>query len=468
MMARSVVIVGAGPAGMSAALEAQARGARVTVVDEAARPGGQIYRQAHAALKGGEFVDAAERARKERLIGSFEHALDRVEYRAGTSAFALFKTGELHIATGTRTEVLKADAIILTTGVREIAVPFPGWTTPGVMYAGGVQALLKSQSVLAGRRVVVAGVGPLPIVVAAQILRAGGSVAALATLNSLVVAGWQLPALWSGRELVREGLRYLATVIRARVPRLASHVPVRVNGREQVESVVLARVDRRGVVVPHTEREIACDVVAVNYGFAANSELAAMAGVATHYDRPRGGWLPVVDEFGRTSVPGIFAAGDAAGLRGALVAEAEGRISGAAAAADTEEIARLNSRAQLAGAFATRERLCAFQAAMQSLLRVPAGLWRLPTDDTIVCRCENVTLGALREAFATGHLAPNTIKRVTRAGMGWCGGRTCLHAVSALAELHGAPAAAAPMTPRPLVRPVTLASLANQPAAGRP
>ena len=463
-MARSVVIVGAGPAGMSAAIAAHERGARVTVVDEAARPGGQIYRQAHPALKGGDFAEASERARKERLIGAFERVLERIEYRAGTSAFALFKTGELHVASGSRTEVLRADAIILTTGVREIAVPFAGWTTPGVMYTGGAQALLKSQAVLAGRRIVVAGVGPLPIVVAAQILRAGGSVAALAALNSLSVAGWQLPALWSGRELVREGLRYLATVIRARVPRLTDHVPVRVNGREQVESVVLARIDRSGAVMPRSEREIACDVVAVNYGFAANSELAAMAGIAMRHDPPRGGWLPVVDEFGRTSVAGIFAAGDAAGLRGALVAEAEGQVIGAAAAADPEEIARAGFRAGHAAALATRKRLSVFQGAMQSLLRVPGGLWRVPTDETIICRCENVTLGALRDALTAGHLAPNTIKRVTRAGMGWCGGRTCLQAVSALAEVHGAPVAAM-MTPRPLVRPIPLASLANQ--AGR-
>ena len=465
-MARTVVIVGAGPAGMSAAIAAEARGARVTVVDEAARPGGQIYRQAHPALKAADFAEASERARKHRLIGAFERVLDRIEYRMSTSAFALFKTGELHVANGTRTEVLRADAIVLTTGVREIAVPFPGWTTPGVMYAGAAQALLKSQSLLAGRRIVVAGVGPLPVVVAAQILRAGGSVAALATPSSLKLAGWQLPELWRGRELVREGLRYLATVIRARVPRLTRYVPVRVNGREQVDSVVLARVDRRGAVVPGSESEIACDVVAVNYGFAANSELAALAGIAMRHDPPRGGWLPAVDEFGRTSVRGIFAAGDAAGLRGALVAEAEGEVVGAAAAVNREETASPMFQAGLTRALATRKRLSAFQDAIQALLHVPAGLWRLPTDETIICRCENVTLGALHDALKAGHLTPNTIKRVTRAGMGWCGGRTCLHAVSALAELHGA-APAAMMTPRPLARPIPLASLANQAAAGR-
>jgi NAD(P)H-nitrite reductase large subunit len=251
------------------------------------------------------------------------------------------------------------------------------------------------------------------------------------------------------------------------VPRFTGYVPVRVGGRDQVESVVLARVDRDGAVLPGSEREIACDVVAVSYGFAANSELAAMSGAAMRYDRPRGGWLPAVDEFGRTSVSGILAAGDGAGLRGALVAEAEGRIVGSAAAASPQELARPDFRARLAEELAARDRMLAFQEAVQSMLRVPAGLWRLPTEDTIICRCENITLATLRDAFAVGHLAPNTIKRVTRAGMGWCGGRTCLHAVAAIAELHGAPGAAI-MTPRPLARPVSLAALANQAAVARP
>ena len=465
-MPRSVLIVGAGPAGMSAAIEAQARSARVIVVDEAARPGGQIYRQTYRpSTRGGAFADAGELARKERLIGAFERLCDKIEYRPSTAAFALFGSRELHVANGAGTEVLHADSVVLTSGVREIAIPFPGWTTPGVMYAGGVQALLKAQSVLAGRRIVVAGAGPLPIVVAAQLLRAGGEVASLATLNSLAATARELHALWKGRDIVLEGLRYLATVIRAGVPRLSGFVPVRVHGREQVESVLLARVDRDGSIIPNTEREIACDVVAVNYGFASNSELALMAGVAMRYDRPGGGWVPVVDEFGRTSVPGIFVAGDAAGLRGALVAEAEGRIAGAAAA-QGEKIKSAQFRVGLSQDLAQRERLVAFQSAVQSMLRVPTGLWRLATDDTVVCRCENVTASALRDAFAAGHLTPNTIKRVTRAGMGWCGGRTCLHAVAALAELHGAPDAGL-MTPRPLARPVTLAALASLDASSR-
>src|SRR3954469_4071854 len=412
LMPRSVLIVGAGPAGMSAAIEAQARSARVIVVDEAARPGGQIYRQTYRpSTRGGAFADAGELARKERLIGAFERLCDKIEYRPSTAAFALFGSRELHVANGAGTEVLHADSVVLTSGVREIAIPFPGWTTPGVMYAGGGQGLLKAQSVLAGRRIVVAGAGPLPIVVAAQLLRAGGEVASLATLNSLAATARELHALWKGRDIVLEGLRYLTTVIRAGVPRLRGFVPVRVDGREQVEGVVLARTGRAGRISPNTERTIACDVVAVNYGFSANSELALMAGVALRYDRPRGGWLPVVDELGRTSVPGIFVAGDAAGLRGALVAEAEGGIVGAAAAASGDlDVPKFGIA--LSPDFAVRDELVAFQSAVQRMLRVPPGLWALATDETVVCRCENVTARMLRDAFAAGHLTPNTIKRV--------------------------------------------------------
>lgn len=143
-MPRSVLIVGAGPAGMSAAIEAQARSARVIVVDEAARPGGQIYRQTYRpSTRGGAFADAGELARKERLIGAFERLCDKIEYRPSTAAFALFGSRELHVANGAGTEVLHADLVVLTSGVREIAIPFPGWTTPGVMYAAEFRLFSK-------------------------------------------------------------------------------------------------------------------------------------------------------------------------------------------------------------------------------------------------------------------------------------------------------------------------------------
>ncbi|HTZ38443.1 MAG TPA: NAD(P)/FAD-dependent oxidoreductase [Stellaceae bacterium] len=457
-MSRSVAIVGAGPAGMAAAIEAVARGARVTLIDEAALPGGQIYRQAHPSLPGADFADAGESARKAELLRRFRAAAEAIDYRPGTAAYALFGNGELHVAAGAATEVLRPDAVVLATGVREVAVPFPGWTTPGVMFAGGAQALLKAQRVPPGREAVVAGCGPLPLVVAAQLARAGVAVKALALLRPLRQMAADPAALWQGRRLVFEGMRYGRSLRQAGVPRLTGHVPVRALGEDRLTGVVLARVDAEGRPVRGSEHEIACDLLALNYGFAANSELVAMAGARMRRD-PIGGWLPEVDEFGRTSLPGVFVAGDGAGLRGALVAEAEGGIVGAAAASGAGDDAL---RATLGDAFARRRQWAAFQRAVRGTLRVPAGLWSLAADDTVVCRCENVALRDIREAVAGGHRSLNAVKRNVRSGMGWCGGRICLPAIAALAELHGGVPPDAMMTPRPMVRPVTFAALAAQ------
>ncbi len=461
-MARSIIIVGAGPAGLAAAIEAVKQGAHVTLVDEAKRPGGQIYRQGSPALVGKDVADAAETRRKRRLLDAFGRESARIDYRPNASVYAVFGPGEVHVASEDRTEVLSADAVILANGVREVALPFPGWTTPGVMYAGGAQSLIKAQRTLPGRNVVVTGSGPLPIVLAAQILRAGGKVAAFAPLQPVTAGARHLAGLWHGRAIVLEGLRYLATVLRARVPCLTGFVPIRALGGERLEGVVLARLDAAGSTVKGSEREIACDALAVNYGFAANSELAAMAGARMRYDELIGGWLPQADPFGRTSIPGLFVAGDVAGLRGALVAETEGRLVGAAAASAVASLAGPSFELEWRETLSRRGKLCEFQNVVRAMLKPPRALWAVADDETVVCRCENVTLADLRFAFSGGHLAPNTIKRSTRAGMGWCGGRTCMPMIAALADLHAGAAPSEMMTARPLARPIALAALANQ------
>ncbi|HVM79998.1 MAG TPA: NAD(P)/FAD-dependent oxidoreductase [Stellaceae bacterium] len=461
-MQRSIVIIGAGPAGMAAAIEAVRRGCRVTVIDEGPRPGGQIYRQPHPALHGEDFAEPSELARKHRLIDGFQAVIDRIDYRAEANVYAVFPNGEIHLAQGDRTEVLRPDAMIIATGVREQAIPFPGWTIPGVMFAGGAQSILKAQRVLPGRNVVVAGCGPLPRVVAAQILRAGGSVAALASLRSLRAMLRYPRSLWCGRDILREGLRYEWTVLRARVPQFTGYVPVRAIGGERLEAVALARIDAEDRIVSGSEREIACDLLAINYGFVANSELAAMTGAEMRRDPVIGGWVAVTDAFGRTSVPGVFVAGDSAGLRGALVAECDGTIVGAAAAVPSTAVDGAALKTNLAATMARRTRHLEFQQAVRATLRLPDGIWRIVTDDTLVCRCENVRFGEIREALESGHRSLNAIKRNVRSGMGWCGGRTCLHAIASLAEAATGQAPAEMMTPRPMARPVPFAAIARQ------
>ncbi|MGC1577086.1 MAG: (2Fe-2S)-binding protein, partial [Beijerinckiaceae bacterium] len=281
-------------------------------------------------------------------------------------------------------------------------------------------------------------------------------------LHPVTAGARHLAGLWHGRGIVLEGLRYLTTVMKAAVEQLTGFVPIRARGTERLESVVLARLDAAGRVVKGSEREIACDALAINYGFAANSELAAMAGARMRYQQLTGGWLPEVDSFGRSSVEGIFIAGDMAGLRGALVAETEGRLVGAAAATAPETFVKQSFERSWHKELTRRRRLCEFQEVVRAMLARPRALFAVADDDTIICRCENVTVGNLRFAFSAGHLAPNTIKRSTRAAMGWCGGRTCLPMIMALAEIYAKAAPSAMMTPRPLARPVPLSALANQ------
>jgi NADPH-dependent 2,4-dienoyl-CoA reductase/sulfur reductase-like enzyme len=444
---------------MAAAIEASARGCEVTVLDESARPGGQIYRQADSRLAGSEFAEPTELARKKRLLQRFAAILHAIDYRAHANVYAAYGNGEIHLQVGDGTEVLKPDAVVLATGVRERAIPFPGWTLPGVMLAGGAQAILKAHRTSPGRVAVVAGCGPLPIVVASQLTRAGTRVAALASLRSPLAILRSAGGMWHGRDIMREGARYGLSLLGAGVPRLTGYIPVRALGDRHLEAVQLVRIDEKGQPVPGTTREIACDLLAVNYGFIANCELAAMAGARIRHDPHAGFWLPETDDEGRTSLPWLFAAGDMAGLRGALVAESEGTIVGAAAASAARTVAASDERTR---AMAVRRRYSRFARVVRETLAVPAVLWRTATDDTVICRCENVLLSDLRSALDGGHHSLNAIKRNVRPGMGWCGGRMCLHSVALLAELHAGVTPGTMMTPRPMARPVSFAALARQ------
>ena len=189
-----VVIVGAGPAGMAAAIEARRRGSKVTLLDEMARSGGQIFRQSAIDLELRVGLPS-ELKRKADLLSGFNAISDQIDYRANHTAYALFEGPELHVSDDNCSEVLKPDVVIIATGVCERAVPFPGWTLPGVVNVGGAQTLLKSQGVKIGERVVIAGSGPLPIAVAAQLSKAGVHVVAVAMLypmRSLLVHPYAL------------------------------------------------------------------------------------------------------------------------------------------------------------------------------------------------------------------------------------------------------------------------------------
>ncbi|MEU9450965.1 FAD-dependent oxidoreductase [Streptomyces sp. NPDC048277] len=452
-----LAVIGAGPAGLAAALAAARPGLRVTLVDAAPEAGGQFYRQPAAGL-GARRPQALHHHWRDRqrlrdgldrhiTAGHVTHLTDHhvwfVERRA--AGFTV------HALLGPEQEEpveVRADAVLLATGGYEKVLPFPGWTLPGVVTAGGAQAMLKGGLVLPGRTAVVAGTGPLLLPVAAGLAAAGARVAALVESADPRAFVRRSPALAAQPAKLAEGARYAARLLRHRVCTLVHHTVVEAHGDRRLESVTVAALDAEGRVRPGTRRRIDCDTLAVGHGMLPHTDLAQ--GLGCRID----GVAVYVDDEQRTEVPGVWAAGEATGIGGAVLALAEGHIAGRSAAA------RLSGSAPdprgWAGAAKARTGLRRFFATLDDAYAPPAHWAEQVTDDTVVCRCEEVTGGAVRRAVTElGAGDVRTVKLLTRAGMGWCQGRMC---GSAVAGLAGCPETAAR---GPFARPVPLGVLAQ-------
>lgn len=465
-----MAVVGAGPAGMAAAVAAARAGVDVTVVDGYGRPGGQYFRQLPESFEAVERTAHGRRA--DAVLGDLVASGARV--LTSTTVWGAFPESEggwqLALYGPGGVGVLHAQALILATGAYDRPVPFPGWTLPGVMTAGGVQLLLKSQRVLPGRRLLLAGAGPLQWAVAAGLVRAGAEVVALLEGAAPGLRALRhLPALWGQWQRLAEGWGYWRTLAAARVPLKPGWGLVEVHGREQVEEAVIAPLDAAWHPVRARQMTVAADTVVIGYGLVSAVELARLLGCVLDYRPAEGGYVPRRDAHMQTSLPGVYAVGDGAGIGGAELAQIEGRIAGIAAAL---RLGRLSERAAQAaireeqGSLAREQR---FARMLGALFGPRTGLFELADDTTVVCRCEDVTLGEIRRAVAGGATDVNEVKGLTRAGMGNCQGRICgdlvAHAIvlerTGRADDQGALLAAGRLTVRPPIHPLLLELLAG-------
>ncbi|MDQ4501449.1 NAD(P)/FAD-dependent oxidoreductase [Sinomonas sp. ASV322] len=518
--ARDVAVVGAGPAGLAAAVAAVEAGARVVVVDSAAQPGGQYWRHRPenvVAADGrghhdwGVYLDLRARFDAARATGAIEYVPGRQVWMAQNDdgGFTLRTTPTVapsvapsasvappasvapsdpagaHPAdvTAQRESVstIRARRLVLCPGAYDRQLPVPGWDLPGVMAAGGIQAFIKANGALPGRRFVVAGTGPFLLPVAANIAEAGGMVAAVLESSSPVAWFPHLGAAAGVPEKALEGLGYAAVFARHRIPYRTRTVVTEVLGEDRTRAVRTARVDPGGRVVRGSERLLEdVDVVGFGWGFTPQLELPVSLGAETRVDADRS-LVAVVDTRQESSIPGLFLAGEVTGVGGAALAVLEGRVAGASAAARASALSPAHASPQdrdqgeappsdalppaLSPADAARvARYRRFAQAMHRAHPVPDAWHEWLTPETTVCRCEEVTAGQIAEARdALGAADARSLKSFTRAGMGWCQGRVCGFAASCLGAgggAHPSEASLAASAKRPLAAPVSIGELA--------
>ncbi|MEX3690379.1 NAD(P)/FAD-dependent oxidoreductase [Paraburkholderia sp. BR14263] len=457
MIAESVdvVVIGAGPAGMAAATAAAHAGLSVVMLDEQTTLGGQIYRSiAHAddervALLGPDYAAGAA------IAAAVSES--NVRHEAGAQVWFVNREREVHYTQRGQSKSLAAGHIVLATGAMERPFPIPGWTMPGVMTAGAAQILLKASGTVPRHPVVLAGCGPLLYLLAWQYLRAGVPIRAVVETTVLAdrmrAARHWTSALLGWRDLLK-GVNLLRALRVARVPVYRGASDLRIEGEQAATGLTFTAGNKR----QHVEAEL----VLLHQGVVPNTQISWSLQASHRWDIDQLCWVPNRNNVFELDVPDVFVVGDGGGIAGAKAATTQGRICGL-------EIVRRHGKIDIVEFDRRVRRLRAEHAGhlhirpfLDALYR-PSDRTRIPADDVLVCRCEEVTAGAIRESVALGCVGPNQAKAFNRCGMGPCQGRLCGLTVSEIIaqERQVSPEVVGYYRIRPPIKPLTLGQLAG-------
>ena len=452
-----LAIIGAGPAGMAAAVTAADLGLRVTVLDEQPEPGGQIYRgiETLSATRPQDMaVLGADFARGLPLVQEFRTA--GVDYRPCSQVWAV-NGNRVFFRAQTATGHVVAKQILIATGAMERPFPVPGWTLPGVLTCGAAQIALKTGGLVPDGRVVLAGSGPLLLLLAVQLVRAGARPAlVLETSVNLGAALAHFPRFLGAPGYLGKGLDLLKELKRARVPMRKRVSALSIRGVDRVQSVEF----ECGGTVMHEP----ADVVLLHQGIVPNGNLAWSMRMDHEWDELQRCFRPTRDSWGRSSLEHVRVAGDSSGIVGAIASELGGRLAALDAAAACGIIDSGTRDRRGAGIRAEYDKHVSARPFLDVFYR-PAQQWLAPRDaETIVCRCEEVNAGSIRKVAGEHDCpGPNQLKAFMRCGMGPCQGRLCgLTVVELLAECRRtSPAEIGYYRIRSPVKPVTVGELAD-------
>lgn len=458
--APDVLVIGAGPAGMTAAMTAAKHGAETILLDEQPSPGGQIYRSlesvlnhrvADKALLGKDYIAGGD------LIQGFRASYSRYIHSATVWNIDL-SVGRVLVSVDNRTTMFEPQKIILANGAMERSVPFPGWTLPGVFGAGAAQILLKSAGHVPDGHVVLFGSGPLLLLVADQLSRAGVerlSVLETTGLRDYVAAAPLLLAALRKPSYILKGLRMRSSLRRNGVKVISGVTSLVAEGDERVQRVVF---EKSGIT-----RSIPADVLLVHEGIIPNTQLTRLIGADHEWVHPQSYWQPKLTRWGETSRAGVFVAGDGGGVEGAEVAAFTGQLCGLEA---LHQLGRLSEQERDVAAqrcFRGRHSHKPLRTFLDKLYPPPIRLLTDPPDATTICRCWEVTAGAIKEASKNGCHTPDELKSSLRCGMGPCQGRVCGPSVGLImsAILDQPPEDTGYFNIRAPIKPISLGELAS-------
>lgn len=469
-----ITIIGGGPAGLTAALASAQRGQQVRIIEGSSRLGGQYWR--HLPEESGEkwvgqeeLHDEFQKGYQLRLAVK-KHSNIKIITNAHVWHVELAANRLiLNIVQGAHSMQLFTEALILATGAYDRSLPFPGWDIPGVMTAGGAQALLKGSYVQPGKRVVVAGTGPFLMPVASLLLKSGIEVVGLFEANR--ASRW-IPfahVLLANFSKANLAIKYIRDFSANKVRMRRGYAVVRASAGPDgvLRSVTVAKIGRNFTRKVGTEREVLCDALAISWGFTPDMSIANNLGIQQHLDGDDGSIVVSVDNYQRTSLNRVFAAGEVTGIGGSELALTEGEIAGIAAAQslgwsqeEEDHLALLLKR---------RKAQRRFASALLRVYRVHPAWLEWLTPETVICRCEEVLLADIKYAVKTlGASNIRSTKLLSRAGMGMCQGRTCSRSVI---EIVAKESGISPEVKdqisagkRPIVHPISLGILAELPS----
>ncbi len=457
-----LTVIGAGPAGIMAAFIAADAGVDVTLIDDNPRPGGQYYRQSPPEFNISNPIDAQSgRVDAPMVLHKLPHPKIRTLYN--TLVWGVFDQHNLALAIGEQSILLPTDRVVIATGAYDRPLAFPGWTLPGILGAGATLRMIKTQWVLPGKRILLAGLGPLQLALADTLIKAGAEVVGVAEAANPIKSWKQLPKFWGHWDRIGEAIQYTNALRQHKVPVFYNHAIIEAGGNERVEMAKIARLDDQGVPIPGTEKQFTVDAVCLGYGLLPSFQLASAFGCKLKLDKRLGWFAAEHDKNMESTQPGIFVAGDVTDIAGSKVALVEGEIAGFTAAHQLGFIDEQVLVEHLSPLFAKLQRLNRLAEALQEIYAFRPGLGKLAKDDTLLCRCEEITLSKVKASLADGATDLHQVKLGTRAGMGYCQGRFCSVLIAPLvAEATGQPLCdLLPFTVRPPIQPIPLKVLAS-------